>query len=45
MLYVSKGGALHPERDYVDWCLAAGLERPRRIDCWERSSLLIARRP
>ncbi len=45
MLLISRGGALHDEQAYMEWCAAAGLERPQRIDCWERSSLLIARKP
>jgi cyclopropane fatty-acyl-phospholipid synthase-like methyltransferase len=42
---ISHGGQLHDEAAYTRWCIAAGLEEPERIDCWERSSLLIARKP
>jgi hypothetical protein len=42
---ISHGGQLHDEVAYTQWCTAAGLEQPERIDCWERSSLLIARKP
>ena len=41
---ISTGGCLHDEESYAEWCLEAGLERPERLDCWERPSLLIARR-
>jgi cyclopropane fatty-acyl-phospholipid synthase-like methyltransferase len=42
---ISHGGKLHDETAYIQWCITAGLEEPERIDCWERSSLLIARKP
>lgn len=42
---ISESGGLHDEESYAEWCLQAGLEKPRRLDCWERSSLLIARKP
>ena len=42
---ISEGGCLHDEQSYAEWCLEAGLERPERLDCWERPSLLIARKP
>lgn len=45
MLLVSRGGRLHPESSYRRWCKGAGLSPPDRIDCWARSSLLIAHRP
>jgi predicted O-methyltransferase YrrM len=45
MLSLSRGGKLHDEVSYTQWCIEAGLEKPKRIDCWERSSLLIARKP
>jgi len=41
---ISTGGGLHDEECYAEWCREVGLETPRRIDCWERSSLLIARK-
>ena len=41
---ISTGGGLHDEESYAEWCREAGLEPPERIDCWERSSLLIARK-
>lgn len=44
MLLISQGGALHDEAHYRSWCAAAGLPATTRIDCWERSSLLIAAR-
>lgn len=45
MLLISRCGALYDAKTYGDWCVEAGLEVPERIDCWERSSLLISRRP
>lgn len=45
MLVISRGGALYDAETYGEWIGAAGLEPPRRIDCWERSSLLIATKP
>lgn len=42
---ISHGGKLHDETAYTHWCIQAGFEQPERIDCWERSSLLIARKP
>ena len=38
------GGCLHDEQSYAEWCQEAGLEKPERLDCWERPSLLIARK-
>lgn len=45
MLMVSQGGALHSQDAFATWCSAAGLEPPVRVDCWERSSLLMATKP
>jgi len=45
MLLISRGGALHDEASYRSWCEAAGLTSFRRVDCWERSSLLFAEKP
>jgi len=42
---ISHGGKLHDEAAYTEWCIAAGFDEPERINCWERSSLLIARKP
>ncbi len=42
---LSHGGKLHDEAAYTQWCIQAGFEKPERINCWERSSLLIARKP
>ena len=41
---ISEGGCLHDEQSYAEWCQEAGLEKPERLDCWERPSLLIARK-
>jgi cyclopropane fatty-acyl-phospholipid synthase-like methyltransferase len=44
MLLISRGGRLHSESRYRQWFEAAGLAHEQRIDCWERSSILIGRK-
>lgn len=45
MLLISRSGRLHRQSRYDEWLARAGLGPSRRIDCWARSSILIAEKP